>query len=44
MEGGFGKAYKMGVDRFYTQQGPNYHNPHQYDIERFLRKRFSKEN
>lgn len=44
MDGGFGKAYQMGVDRFYTQQGSNYQNPHRYDIERFLRKRFSKEN
>lgn len=42
MQGGFGQAYRMGVDKYYTEQGAKYQNPHHYDIERFLRKKFAK--
>jgi hypothetical protein len=42
MDGGFGKAYRMGVDKYYTETGSTYKNPHHYDIERFLKKSFSK--
>ncbi len=42
MDGGFGQAYKMGVDKYYSEHGSKYHNPHQYDIERFLKKVFNK--
>lgn len=42
MQGGFGQAYRMGVDKYYAEQGAKYQNPHHYDIERFLRKKFAK--
>jgi len=33
MEGGFSKSYNtLGVDKFYTENGSTYVNPHQYDI------------
>jgi hypothetical protein len=45
IDGGFSKAYnEQGVDKFYTEQGANYSNPHRYDIERLLRKKLSKNN
>lgn len=41
MKGGFGKAYQeMGVDNYYHQQGHQYSNPHRYDIERLIKKKF----
>jgi len=41
MKGGFGKAYNdFGVDNYYQQQGHHYSNPHKYDIERLLKKKF----
>ncbi len=44
MQGGFGQAYKIGVNKFYAEKGATYQNPHHYDIERFLKKRFSQKN